>query len=273
MKVIKKVNNNVAIAINEKGQELFVVGKGLGFRKTPYELDNNDVIEKIYVSPKNIKMFDILNDIPIEDICLAEEIIQIGREILNKELSQNIILLLSDHISYAIQRTKEGEMIRNPLEWEIKSIYPKEVEVGRRAIEIIYNRTGIELPQSESTLIALHFVNAQLNIEDMKEITKITKIIGEILSIIKYNLNMDFDESTHDFTRFATHIKYFAYRQINNKSFNNENESIYNFVKDKYPKEVNCVEKIEKFLNKNYDWNCSIDEKLYLVLHIHRLAS
>lgn len=35
MKVIKKVNNNVAIAINDNNEEVFVVGKGVGFPKTP----------------------------------------------------------------------------------------------------------------------------------------------------------------------------------------------------------------------------------------------
>lgn len=35
MKVIKKVNNNVAIAINDNNEEVFVVGKGVGFLKTP----------------------------------------------------------------------------------------------------------------------------------------------------------------------------------------------------------------------------------------------
>mgnify|MGYP001063498109 CR=1 FL=1 len=84
MKVIKKINNNVALAINEKKEEILVVGKGLGFKKTPYEITDDDIVEKIYVSPKNIKMIDLLNDIPIEDIYLAEEVIKAGKKILSK---------------------------------------------------------------------------------------------------------------------------------------------------------------------------------------------
>ena len=36
MKIVKKLNNNVVLALNDKDEEIIVVGKGLGFRKTPY---------------------------------------------------------------------------------------------------------------------------------------------------------------------------------------------------------------------------------------------
>lgn len=273
MKVIKKVNNNVALALNDKNEEVFIVGKGLGFQKTPYEITDENIIEKIYVSPKNIKMFDILNDIPIADICLAEDIIKEGRKILNKELHSNLILTLSDHISYALQRYKEGTQIKSPLEWEIKTLYPEEAAVGQAALKIIKEKTGLELPKSEVTFIALHFVNAQTGFGDINETTKVTAIIGEILSIIKYHYKIDFDENSLDFTRFITHIRYFIIRQINSKPLENENEEIYLMVRTKYTEEVKCVEKIEKFLRDNYGWDCSNDEKLYLVLHIQRLTS
>lgn len=273
MKAIKKINNNVVLAVNDKNESVFVVGKGLGFQKTPYEIIDENIIEKIYVAPKNIKMFDILNDIPNEDICLAEEIIEAGRSILKKNLHPNLILTLSDHISYSLQRCKEGNQIKNSLEWEIKYLYPEETKIGQEALKIIKDRTGIVLPKSEITFIALHFVNAQTSSGNMSETTRETGIIGEILSIVKYQYKIDFDENSLSFTRFITHIKYFIRRQMSSKPLQNENEEIFQLAKIKYPEEIKCVEKIEKFLNNNYGWNCSNDEKLYLVLHIQRLTS
>ena len=38
MKVIKKINNNVAVCIDNDGHELIAFGKGIGFPKIPYEL-------------------------------------------------------------------------------------------------------------------------------------------------------------------------------------------------------------------------------------------
>ncbi|MGI8385187.1 PRD domain-containing protein [Robertmurraya sp. P23] len=272
MNVIKKVNNNVVLAINDKKEEVFIVGKGLGFKKTPYKVSEEDIIEKIYVAPKNLKMFDLLNDIPFEDISLAEEIIQEGRKILNKELSPNLIITLSDHISFALQRTKEEIQIKNPLQWEVKTLYPEETKVGQVAIDMIRKKTGVTLPQSETTSIALHFVNAQIGSGEMSETRKITKITGDILAIIKYFYKKDFDETSLNFTRFATHIRYFIIRQFSQKSLENENEALFKIVQEKYPLEIKCVEKVEKFLSDNYGWKCTKDEKLYLVLHIQRLT-
>ena len=38
MKVIKKINNNVAICLDNNGKELIAFGNGIGFPKVPYEI-------------------------------------------------------------------------------------------------------------------------------------------------------------------------------------------------------------------------------------------
>ncbi|WP_340031660.1 PRD domain-containing protein [Paenibacillus sp. FSL K6-1122] len=273
LKVIKKVNNNVAIAINEHNEEVFVVGKGVGFLKTPYELTETDLVEKIFVAPKNIRMYDLLNSIPIDDIYLAEEVIKLGSQILNKTFNPNLLLTLSDHISFALTRTREGIRIKNPLEWEVRTLYPDETRVGEAALKLIQEKTDIALPTAETTLIALHFVNAQVGSGEMTDTTKVTTVTGEILSVIKYALKIDFQEDSIHFMRFATHIRYFILRQMSGKSLKDENESLFLMVKEKFPKELACVEKIADFLKNNYGWTCSDDEKLYLILHIQRLIS
>jgi beta-glucoside operon transcriptional antiterminator len=273
MKVIKKVNNNVAIAINDNNEEVFVVGKGVGFQKTPYELTETDMVEKIFVAPKNIHMYDLLNSIPIEDIYLAEEVIKLGSDILGKTFNPNLLLTLSDHISFALVRNRESVSINNPLEWEVRTLYPDETRVGEAAVRLIEGKAGVKLPVAENTLIALHFVNAQVGSGEMSDTTKITTITGEILSIIKYAQKIDFQEDSIHFIRFATHIRYFIMRQMSGKSLKEENKPLYEMVKEKFPRELLCVEKIAAFLNNNYGWICNNDEKLYLILHIQRLIS
>ena len=44
MKIIKKINNNVALAQDQSGNELIVFGRGVGFPPVPYEL--TDMFEK-----------------------------------------------------------------------------------------------------------------------------------------------------------------------------------------------------------------------------------
>ena len=264
MKIVKKLNNNVVLALNDKDEEIIVVGKGLGFRKTPYVLEDLSLIEKKYVIPENTKAFDILDSIPNEVIKVTEMIMRYGYKELNIGFSPDILLALSDHINFAIQRNNEGIEMRNPLQWEIKHLYPKEYSIGNNSLDIIEKELGIRLHKNEAAFIALHFINAQLGKHDMTETTKITSIMGEILNLIKYKFKIEFDEDSFEFTRFVTHIRYFIMRQVNNSD-------MFTLMQDKLTEELECVEMIEKHLNKNYGWKCTNDEKLYLMLHIQRI--
>ena len=215
MKIIKKINNNIALAINAKDEEVIVIGKGIGFPKTPYELRDESIIEKIFVTQSNNDYLEMFKDIPLEDIYLTQEIIKYGEEYLGKKLNTNILLTLSDHISYAIQRFNQGVEVKSPLEWEIKHLYPDEFKIGVKAIEIIRNERGIRLTEPESVFIALHFINAQIGDNKIDQTAKITEIIGDILGIVKYHFRIELDESSINFTRFVKHLQYFIYRQLN----------------------------------------------------------
>lgn len=48
MKVIKKINNNVALCLDGNQRELIAFGKGIGFKPIPYELTDLSVIERTY---------------------------------------------------------------------------------------------------------------------------------------------------------------------------------------------------------------------------------
>ena len=46
MKLLKKINNNFALALDSKGTQIIVEGKGIGFRKMPEELADLSVISR-----------------------------------------------------------------------------------------------------------------------------------------------------------------------------------------------------------------------------------
>lgn len=271
MKIVKKLNNNVALALNDKDEEIIVVGKGLGFRKTPYILEDIFLIEKKYVIPQTTKASQILDSIPNEVIRVTEQVIRSGYIELNMEFNVDILLTLSDHINFAVQRSKEDIKIRSPLQWEIKHLYPKEYTIGCNSLDIIEKEIGVRLNRNEATFIALHFINAQIGKQDMTETTKITTMMGEILNLIKYKFKIEFYEDSFEFTRFVTHIRYFIMRQVSSKPLDNENNDMFVLMKDKLIEELDCVHIIEKHLEKNYGWKCTNDEKLYLMLHIQRI--
>lgn len=273
MRVVKKLNNNVVLALTNKNEEVIIVGKGLGFQKTPYELEDTSVIEKKYVMPKNTKALEVLDSIDTKIIAVTEKIISYGTKVLNREINSAIFLGLCDHINYSVERSKEGIQFKSPLYWEIKHLYPEEYKIGIASVDIINEDLKMNMSNEEAAFIALHFINSEISSNDISETTKLTTIIGEILDIVRYNFKMDFDEESFNFTRLVTHIKYFILRQINNENLSNDNEFMFNIMKKQYKDEYECVKKIEQYLLKNYGWSCSSDEKLYLIMHIQRLRS
>ena len=59
MLILKKINNNVALASTDAGEEVVVFGKGVGFHEMPYELEDESVIQRVFrdVDEKSIDGF------------------------------------------------------------------------------------------------------------------------------------------------------------------------------------------------------------------------
>ena len=74
MKVVKCINNNVAICLDDDNNELVAFGKGIGFKKPPFEIDVT-VIQKTYYGIDE-NYVHMINEIPEEILLLSEEIIK-----------------------------------------------------------------------------------------------------------------------------------------------------------------------------------------------------
>lgn len=215
MNVTKVINNNIVISENEEKQELVVMGKGLGFKKKPGDAIDDTKIEKVYLSTQEwnvTKLTQLLSSIPIEHIQAANEIISFAKVSLGKKLSEKLFLTLTDHINYAIERYQNGMEIKNALLWEIKRFYNHEYLIGKEALSIIKNRLAIELPEDEAGFIALHIVNAELDMAQVSQVSEMAKIIQHILNIVKYHFSMELDEYSLNYERFVTHLKFFVQR-------------------------------------------------------------
>lgn len=80
---------------------------------------------------------------------------------LGKRLNDSIYVSLTDHINFAIQRNQKGLDIKNALLWETKRLYKDEFAIGKEALVMVKNKTGVSLPEDEAGFIALHIVNAE----------------------------------------------------------------------------------------------------------------
>jgi len=103
---------------------------------------------------------------------------------LGIELSSNIYLTLTDHIHYAIMRSKEGLDIPNPLMFETKKFYPKEFSIAKKAVSLIKSSLDVAFSENEAGFIAFHIVNSEHANGNMDVTMLATEIVRDILTVI-----------------------------------------------------------------------------------------
>ncbi|WJM79684.1 BglG family transcription antiterminator LicT [Pectobacterium brasiliense] len=275
MKIAKILNNNVVTVIDENNNESVVMGRGLGFKKHSGDLLDETLIERVFVMKSGeltSRLQELLSEIPMDVITTADKIILLAKDRLPGKLQNSVYISLTDHCHFAIERHKQGVDIRNVLLWEIKRLYPKEFAVGLEALDIIEQRLAVRLPEDEAGFIALHLVNAQLDSE-MPEVLQITKIMQEILNIVKYQLSLDYNEQALSYHRFVTHLKFFSQRLIGKSTVFSDDESLHDVVKERYPLSYRCAEKIQVHIVQKYQYTLTKEELMFLTIHIERVRT
>ncbi|MBS6645926.1 MAG: PRD domain-containing protein [Clostridiaceae bacterium] len=277
MKIYKILNNNTAVIREENGREKVVMGKGICFKKKVGEEICPEAIDKTFsLSAKEAhnKFLVLVQDVPMEHITLGEEIISEARTRLGKKLNDMIYISLIDHVHTSILRFLDGVTVKNVLLWDIRRFYKDEYQVGLWALDRIEENLKIRLPEDEAGFIALHLANAQMDQETMHNMYEITRVMQEVVNIVKYFFHMDFNEDDVYYYRFITHLKFFAKRLVEHKNYEDEdNEDLWQLIKGKYKESYRCVEKITQFIEKKYGYSLSKDEQLYLTIHIERVVA
>ena len=273
MKLIKALNNNVALVKDKNGQEAVVMGKGVGFGIKNGCSIPESLIEKHFIlnGDSGKRDFDkLLRRITVDDIELASDIIREGENMLGYRCNDSILLTLSDHLGMLLERMKEGIHFGTPLEWDIRLIYPREYQFAKKVVEDLREKTGYEIPEQEVAFIVLHFINANSSQKGMEETMIYTKIIQNILNISKLHYGREFKEDNFDVSRSVTHVRYFVKRQMNGEKLEMD-KSIAEVIARRCPEDHKCARKITRFLKQAYGWEVSEGEELYLTLHLNRM--
>lgn len=277
MKIFKILNNNVAVVLDEKGQEKIVMGRGICFKKKAGEEISEEAVDKTFAlsaAEANNKFQVLIQDIPIEHIAIGEEIVSEAKTRLGKKLNDMIYISLIDHIHTSILRYLDGVTVKNVLLWDIRRFYRDEFQIGLWALDLIEQQCKIRLPEDEAGFIALHLANAQMDHDTMNNMYEITRIMQEVVNIVKYFFHIEFNEDDVYYYRFVTHLKFFAKRLAEHKIYEeDDNDDLWEVIKGKYPKAYRCVEKITEFIGKKYDHQLSKEEQLYLTIHIERVIN
>jgi len=277
MRVKKVFNNNVVLAETKGQSETIVMGKGIGFQKKSGDAIEEEFIEKKFVIQEDEPaeyLKAVYQTLPVEESDAVFAIVVKAEQDLQQTFDSNVYLTLADHIHYAIQRTAEGINLKNPLAWEVRRFYRREYELGKESLAIIEKYTGTALDADEAASIALHFVNAQKEGQLIEETIKVTRIVQDILNIVRLHFGIVFEEESISFNRFMTHLQYFSQRVVSKETYQTSQDTfLLEQIKSNYPDALKCTEKIAVYIAESDQFQVSPDEKVYLTIHIHRVVN
>ncbi|MDP9697785.1 MULTISPECIES: BglG family transcription antiterminator LicT [Paenibacillus] len=274
MRVVKVLNTSIVLAKRNDNKEVIAMGKGIGFRSRPGDMINENEIEKVYIVENegmSSDMTALMRETPEEYLILADEIISYAKQVLSRDLSENLYFSLTDHLHMAAKRFKSNITIQNRMLWEVQKFYPQEFLIGKQALKFIKDKLGLDLPEEEAANIAFHLVNAQQTEQNMSQVMMMTTTVKDILNIIRIHYGIELDTSSINYSRFLTHLQFFVQRLLENTMLESKDDELLERISSKYPEESNCVSKINNYIGAKFERFMSNEERLYLIIHISRV--
>ena len=274
MRALRKLNNNVVVCIDGSGREVIAMGKGLGFGEMPREIPLGEIERTFYnVGEKDL---NIMRDLPTNVIVFAARVFDIVSNVISYEFTPNAVLLLADHIAFAMERTKKHLHIHMPLAYDVQQMYPQEYQIGLYVVSRIHKEFRIELPRSEAAGIAINLINAKAGPKVKTEqdgADKFAEMLEDVTEIVENYFRIMVDRNSFNFSRYATHLQYLFQRLHSQQTIDSENLLLYKNLRDQFPDISDCVEQISAHIKKKWKFTLSEEEKLYLILHINRICA
>ena len=92
-----------------------------------------------------------------------------------------------------------------------------------------------------------------------------------ISEIVRLDFACDLEQDSFSYNRFITHIRYLVQRIVSGVSGGKNDAFLYEQVKVNYPESFICIQKIVTYIKSSYAFELSLDEQVYLTIHIQRL--
>lgn len=268
MRIKKVLNNNAAIVVDD-GQEKIAIGPGIGFNKGKNDIVSPQKIEKIFVLEEKDKLEQLLRQIPQEHFDISEEIISYAEKTLNVSLNEHIHLVLTDHISFAIQKAQEGINIENKLLHEIRILYPEEFAIGQWAIQHIKQTLGVELPEDEAGFIAIHIHTMKPHSNNLQQTLRTTMILQEMMHVIQEEMGFRLDANDWSYQRLMIHLR-FALTNNQTKHHTLDEEMLF-MIKRKYLFSYQIARRVVQKISSRFNISIPEQEIGYITLHLERL--
>lgn len=270
--VIKVFNNNVLL-VKQDDVEKILFYKGIGFGKhTGDIIPLETTIDKIFVieNKDNYKNFkELISHTDGKIVGLCEEVISMISDDLREPLNEKIHVSLTDHISYTIIRLMNNDEIENPFLVETETLYKKEFEIARKAVNMLEDRLNIMIPDGEIGFITLHIHSAR-NQGKLSNTLKYTFLCNTIIEFVEDELDIEIDKQSLDYARFLTHIRFAIERILNEAPIKND---LLPTIKKQYAASYKLAEKVSKIIEDELYLKVVEDETAYISIHIEKFMN
>ena len=273
-KVVKILNNNVLIAKDPHLKEVVLIGKGIGFKRQVESAIKQSEIEKLFVLRDQSEQEQFKKLLPhVEEELLKVIIssIELIRERTESFLNERIHVALTDHLVFTVNRLMRGIAISNPFLLETKAIYPYEYEIANEVVQLINDRTHLELPDEEIGFIALHIHSAMVN-RNVHEVSAHSQMIGRLIHLIEKQLKVTIDRESIDYMRLVRHLRFTEERVVRGERVE-EPEKIATLLKEEYPICYNLSWKLMKIMQQTLKKPVFDAEAVYLTMHLQRIQT
>lgn len=272
--VKKSLNNNVLIAEDVEGNEVVLVGKGIGFNRKKGETLEEKLVEKIFIlkdKEKQEQYKKLLLQMDHEILDAIIDAMEFIKEHTDATISEDIHVALTDHLMFSIYRTMKGVSIHNPFLVETKNLYPHEFESASKVVKIVNEAVNIHLPEDEIGFIALHIHSAIKN-KNIREINQHSKLIKQLIDVIEKEFHAKIDKQSIDYIRLLRHLR-FAIERTHEGDELGESSKINSILQNEYPFCYNLSWKLTKIMQNSLKKPVGNAEVVYLTMHLQRIYS
>ena len=273
MITIKKSLNNSMLLVDQDQREMILFGKGIGFGAKPGTHIDLAQVEKVFLPLSDLKsrhFLSLTDTIPAAYFDVSHEILTLARSLCGEKLNSVLLFTLAEHLHFAVERSRNGQLILNKLSWEVKRYYPQEYRVGMQARDNVNERFDVELPEEEAVNIAFHLINASSQ-DDNSSAHQQVELVNRIAEIVRYKLSKAIDTESVNYRRFITHLRYFADRVLSGSVVVSETEDFYQELMRHRPDAMTVAWVIRDYVQEKYQLTLPKDELTWLSIHISRL--
>lgn len=267
--IIKVFNNNIVSASDEDGEEVILVGAGVGFRAHKHAPVDEARVEREFHLTGAVRggAFRVLLEVPYPVLRATSRVSELLSTTYGIDLPAAVEVGLADHLAQALRRLEEGMPLFNSMLWETKMTYPSEFAIALHALDIVHDELGQRLPLDEAGFVTLHLVNAGL-VGDPRRAMTLGATIRRVIEIVRQDLGIEVDGSTTASARFLTHVKFVIQRLTRHRAHHGAADDYYRALIADHPDAYACAVHIGRYLDETFDAGITEEERIYLLLHL-----